>query len=435
MPVKIHAIGGTSGFFRAGDEILSIDGRPVEDQLDVLFLPAGEESAEYAVRRVDGRTARRRLRAETVAAADLRLEELRFRSCRSRCVFCFVDQMPGGLRQSLYAKDDDYRLSFLFGNYVTLADVSGEDIDRIVEYGLSPVYVSVHALDRDVRERLSGRPMRSDILRTMRRLARGGVTMHAQIVLVPGYNDGEVLERTVEGLFSLWPNVASTSIVPVGLTRHRRGLARLARPGAAMSGELVRVAESMRGRFAERTGGDPFLYLADEILLAANRRIPPAEWYGDFPQLSNGVGMARVFIDETARRAARLSRWRGNARLLLVTGKLGGRLFRRHIEPILAPLGPRIDVAPRVVTNRLFGSCVTVSGLLAGADIAAAAREADADRCLVLPPNVLNHEGRLLDESTPASLARELGRRVIAARQHFLEPGVIGRCGPRKGSR
>ena len=429
MPVKIHSVRGESGFFRAGDEVLSIDGRPVADQLDVIFLSADAPSAEWLVRRANGRTARRRLRASTVAAADIELEEMRFRQCGSRCVFCFVDQMPRGLRRSLYVKDDDYRLSFLFGNYVTLADVTDRDIDRIVEYGLSPVYVSVHAVDRDVRERLFGRPMKRDIIETMKRLADGGITMHAQIVLVPGYNDGDILSETVDGLFDLHPGVASVSIVPVGLTRHRRGLEPLRRPGAAECVKLIDFVDARRSRFARETNGDPLLYLADEIFLAAGAELPPTAWYGDFPQLSNGVGMSRLFIDETADRAARLARSGRRARLAPVTGKLGDRLYRRHIMPILEPLRPRIDVEPLVVRNRLFGSTVTVSGLLSGTDIASAAAEAGGRRCIVLPPNTVNHEGRLIDDETPRSLSRRLGRRVVVAQEHFLEPRVLSACG------
>jgi len=435
MTVRIQSVRGESGFFRAGDEIVSIDDTPVNDQLDVIFLPAQRPSAEWRLRRAGGRAVRRRLRAETVAAADLELEKMRFRRCRSRCVFCFVDQMPPGLRPSLYVKDDDYRLSFLFGNFVTLADVTNRDLERIVEYGLSPVYVSVHALDRDARERLFGRPMRRDIRRTLRRLADGGVTMHAQIVLVPGYNDGETLARTVDGLFDLHPGVASTAVVPVGLTRHRRGLVSLERPDAAACSRLVRFAAERRGRFSAATGGDPFLYLADEIFLAAGEEPPPSGWYGDFPQLANGVGMARRFIDETAARAARLSRNGRPVKLATVTGALGGNLFRRHIRPILDRIRPRFDIEPLVVRNRLFGSGVTVAGLLSGADIGSAALKMGGDRCIVISPDTVNHEGRFLDDETPRTLSRRIGRRVVVAREHFLERRVIAACGRGRGNR
>jgi NifB/MoaA-like Fe-S oxidoreductase len=202
MTVRIARIDGRSGFFRAGDEILSLGSRPVEDQLDLLFRTAGEGSARFTIRR-GTKTYTRRLTFDQFARACLVFEPLRFIRCGSNCTFCFMDQMPPGMRPSLYEKDDDYRLSFLFGNFITLNDVRDRDIERIIELHLSPIYVSVHAASRQVRERLFGRPMRRDVMKDLSRLARAGITMHAQIVLVPGINDGSVLHETVRRLFTL----------------------------------------------------------------------------------------------------------------------------------------------------------------------------------------------------------------------------------------
>ncbi len=429
MPVRILRVEGTSGFFRAGDEIVAIDGRPVADQLDAIFFASGEGRASFAVKRA-GRTRSRTIALSAFARARLVFEEMRFIRCRSRCVFCFMDQMPPGMRPSLYEKDDDYRLSFLYGNFVTLNDVTDGDLRRIVSLGLSPLYVSVHAVDRRVRERLFGRPMKRDIAKDLRRLARAGVTIHAQIVLVPGVNDGRSLDRTVAVLGALHPRCRSVAVVPVGLTAHRAGLPRLRRPTAAESRALVRWAERLGDRYRRITGGESFVHLADEIYLAAGRALPPAERYDGYPQLSNGVGMGRLFLEELRFDASRITGQGFPERApVVVTGDLGARFMRRYAAPLLARELP--GFSPRIlrVPNELFGRGVGVSGLLSGRDIIRAAKRArTGSRCLVVPPNALDHAGRFLDDLRPEDVARALGAPVIAARRTFLEPRVIRRC-------
>ncbi|HVO76734.1 MAG TPA: DUF512 domain-containing protein, partial [Candidatus Bathyarchaeia archaeon] len=307
MTVRIARIDGRTGFFRAGDEIVSLGSRPVEDQLDLLFRTAGEGSARFTIRR-GTRTYSRRLTFDQFARARLVFEPLRFIRCGSNCTFCFMDQMPPGMRPSLYEKDDDYRLSFLFGNFITLNDVRDRDIERIIELHLSPLYISVHAFSRRVRERLFGRPMRRDLMKDLSRLARAGITMHAQIVLVPGINDGSVLHETVRKLFTLYPACRSAAIVPVGLTKHRDGLAALRRITPSESRTVMAWADRERRREAPTTGAETFLHLADEFYLATNRKLPPSEAYGDFPQLSNGVGMCRRFLDRLERDVERVRR-------------------------------------------------------------------------------------------------------------------------------
>jgi putative radical SAM enzyme (TIGR03279 family) len=428
MPVRILRVEGVSGFFRPGDEIVSIDGRPVSDQLDAIFLAAGEGRTVFTVAR-GGRERSRTLSPGAFARARLVFEEMRFIRCRSRCVFCFMDQMPPGLRPSLYEKDDDYRLSFLYGNFVTLNDVTGRELGRIASLGLSPLFVSVHAVDRRVRERIFGRPMRRDIMSDLRRLARAGITIHAQIVLVPGVNDGASLDRTVAALGNLYPRCRSAAVVPVGVTAHRAGLPTLRRPAAAESRGLVQWAERLRARYRARTGGESFLHLADEIYLAAGRALPPDARYDGYPQLSNGVGMCRLFLEELRRDAARLGGGRRPRRTtVVVTGDLGARFIRRYAAPLLARELPGYPLRVLRVPNALFGRDVGVSGLLAGRDIIRAARrERVAAGCLVLPANAVNHAGRLIDDLRPADIGRAIGVPVIVARGTFLESNVIRR--------
>ncbi len=430
MTVRIERIDGKRGFFRPGDEILSIGTRAVEDQLDALFLTAGDGKARFAIRR-DGRSMSRTLPLAELSRQGAVFREMKFIRCRSKCIFCFMDQMPPGMRPSLYEKDDDFRLSFLFGNFITLNDLRDRDLARILDLRLSPLYVSVHAVRRSVRERLFGRPMRRDIMKDLRRLARGGIRMHAQIVLVPGVNDGAALRETVRELAALHPACLTAAIVPVGVTGHRAGLPLLRRPGVAESRALIDWAAREQERYRVRFGGERFLYLADEFYLAANRVLPPADAYGDFPQLSNGVGACRDFL---MRLAGDIERARPRAplkRITVATGALGARFLRRYAEPLLEEMRPPVSLRLVVVRNRLFGPSVTVSGLLCGRDIVRAARRSRISGCLVIPPNAVNHEGRFLDDLRAADIARELGVPVVVARSTFLENRVANQC--RKG--
>jgi putative radical SAM enzyme (TIGR03279 family) len=432
MTVRIARIDGASGFFKTGDEILSIGSRRVEDQLDVLFRTAGEGGARFTVRR-GTRMHTRFLTFAAFARARLVFDPMRFIRCGSNCIFCFMDQMPGGLRQSLYEKDDDYRLSFLFGNFITLNDASDRDIKRIIELALSPLYVSVHAASRNVRERLFARSMLRDVMKDLARLARGGITMHAQIVLVPGVNDGAVLRDTVRKLFALYPACRSVAIVPVGLTRHRDRLPRLHRVTVGQSRTLIDWAERERERCSRQTGGDPFLHLADEFYLATNRTLPPAETYGDYPQLANGVGMCRHFLEQLEADIARLKRRPpGKMSMTVVTGTLGAKFIRRYVTPLLREGLPSVSLRLLTVRSGLFGPSVGVSGLLSGRDILRSAqRSRTRARCLVIPPNAVNHEQLFLDDMRPSDIERELGVPVVVARTTFLEPRVIGRCNAR----
>lgn len=431
MTVRVDRIDGQPGFFRPGDEIVAIGARPIEDQLDALFFTAGDGRARFSVIR-DGRRRSRTLSFAEFARERIVFAEMRFIPCRSNCVFCFMDQMAPGMRPSLYEKDDDYRLSFLFGNFITLNDVRGRDLARIMELRLSPLYVSVHAVRKSVRERLFGRRMRRNIMDDLRRLARAGIVMHAQIVLVPGVNDGAVLRETVRELAALYPACRSIAIVPVGITRHRANLPPVRRVTAAESRALIDWAERHRDRMRKRTGGDCVLHLADEFYLAARRVLPPVDAYGDFSQLSNGVGSCRSFLIQLERDIERIERRANNLRSASVaTGVLGARFLRRYVLPLIEERLPSFSLRIIVVRNRLFGPSVTVSGLLSGGDIIRSARRNRIEGCLVIPPNAVNHEGRFIDDMNVRHLERELGIPVIVARSTFLEDRVATYC--RKG--
>jgi len=428
MTVRINRVDGKPGFFRPGDEILTIGSRPIEDQLDALFFTAGEGKARFTVRR-GGRLRARTLTFAAFARERIVFDAMRFIPCRSKCIFCFMDQMPAGMRPSLYEKDDDYRLSFLFGNFITLNDVRERDLARIIELRLSPLYVSVHAVRKSVRERLFGRPMRRSIVEDLHRLASAGIVMHAQIVLIPGINDGAALRETVRELAALYPACRSVAIVPVGVTKHRTGLPRLRRVTVAESRTLLDWAERERDRLKNRTGGDCVLHLADEFYLATNRTLPPTDEYGNFPQLSNGVGACRSFLIQLERDIERAKRRAKNPQCVTVaTGVLGAKFLRRYAAPLIAERLPSLSLRLLVVRNRLLGPAVTVSGLLSGGDIVRAAGRDRAAGCLVIPPNAVNHEGRFIDDMKVRDIQRELGIPVIVARSTFLENLVAKGC-------
>jgi putative radical SAM enzyme (TIGR03279 family) len=428
MPVKITDILGQEGFFRRGDKILSIDGKRIEDQLDLFYILSGRDAALFRIERESGKKIERKIRLSTFEKADPVFEEMRFTGCASRCIFCFVDQMPADMRESLYFKDDDYRLSFLFGNYITLNDIAEDEISRIINYNLSPIYVSVHATDIGIRKKIFGRQMRSNIMETLSKLSDGGVSIHTQVVIVPGVNDGRILRKTIENLFTLYPACRSLALVPVGLTSHRKGLPKIDMVSAALARELIDLAKEMNDIFRAETAGGDFVFASDELYLKAGRILPEAETYGGFEQLSNGVGMSRLFIDGIKTRIESLKR-RGvspKGSMTVVTGRLGKKLLSRYVLPLLSEALPDLTVNLVVVGNTTFGMSVSVSGLLSGADVRASLRRSGGpEGVLVLPPNSVNHEGRMIDDVLPSQLSREFGVEVVVPEENFLENIVL----------
>jgi len=375
------------------DDLLSINDHHLRDVIDVRFY-ASEPHLSLQARRA-GRTftveAERRYDEPLgLAFAKPTFDELR--RCNNHCEFCFVAQMPPGLRPSLYVKDDDYRHSFLFGSYVTLTNLSEADWQRIDEQRLSPLYVSVHATDPDLRRRVLHNPEAPDVMNQLERLADLGVEVHTQIVVQPGVNGGVHLDRSIAELADWHPSVRSISIVPVGLTKYHRGNCRV-----FTLEEMRRVFEQVTAwqkRLREQMGGN-FLYLSDEWYLRLDEDVPPVQAYNGMDLTENGVGLVRRFLD-------RVSQITFPPSYTLVTGTL--------FAPVLRSLTD-LNVIP--IVNHFFGETVTVAGLLTARDVIAQLQEPDLDEVMVLPPAMFGGpEGQSLDEMWPEDVAQALGRPV-----------------------
>lgn len=394
----------------AGDRLLAVNGQPLRDLIDYSYYTASNEELLLEIEKPDGELWELEAERQEGELLGLTFAAPAPARCANNCLFCFVHQLPKGLRKPLYVKDEDYRLSFLNGNYVTLANLKSSALNRIIEQRLSPLYISVHATNPDLREHLLGKSGIPRILEQLEMLAAARIVMHTQVVLCPGLNDGEELQRTVTELAALYPAVQSLAVVPLGLTAHRRKLPQLTPVDAGYARNFISIwqpqAESLRRKFRQ-----PFLFLADEFYLKAGLPFPPIKEYGDFPQIENGVGMVPLFMVEAARLLKGI-RPIGSFRATVVTGVSSFEFVR----DFLAQLGEKsgVEIVPLAVENRLFGPSITVSGLVVGKDISAALSGHDIGSCLLVPDVMLKEgEGLFLDDVSLGELERRIGRPVI----------------------
>jgi len=376
---------------REGTELLAVDGRELEDFLDWEFLTA-EERFLLHVRQPDGEEIEFDIERPLADPMGVSLEPARIRRCANRCDFCFVDGLPDGLREVLYIRDDDYRLSFRYGNFATLTNLKPRDVERIIEYRLSPLYVSVHATDPTVRRYLLRNPTAPEILPQLRGFAQHGIEFHTQVVMSPGVNDGEVLRQTLRELYRFGPAIIGCSVVPVGLTefsKHhlvREPTRDECRAAVALVEERAAIA------LAER--GSHWAFGADELYLRADLELPPAEIYDGFDQVENGVGAVRWLQQRIASQAGAIADWEGR-RVGVVTGTAMSRLMPMVLEPLARVTGARFELLP--VVNTLFGATVTTAGLLPGAAVQEALRgRRDLDLAL-LPGESVNDDGLFVD--------------------------------------
>jgi putative radical SAM enzyme (TIGR03279 family) len=384
---------------QVGTELMAVNGRELEDFLDWEFLTADEQFLLH-VRQPGGEEIEYDVERPLGEPIGVSLEAARIRRCANRCDFCFVDGLPDGLRDVLYIRDDDYRLSFRYGNFATLTNLKPKDIERIIEYRLSPLYVSVHATDPTVRRYLLRNPTAPDILPQLRQFASHGIEFHTQIVMSPGVNDGEVLRATLADLYDFGPAVLGCSVVPVGLTEYskhhlvREPTTEECRASIALVEERAAIALRERGRH--------WAFGADELYLRADVPLPPAEIYDGFEQVENGVGSVRWLQREVEQGLGRVPGLAGR-RVGVVTGTAMARLMPMVLGSLAEATGATFELIP--VVNSLFGASVTTAGLLPGTAIhQALAGRRDLDLAL-LPGESVNDDGLLMDSMAVALLA------------------------------
>lgn len=404
----------------AGEEILEVNGEPLLDPIDFQFRTAvfGEPVTIRTRTRTVGFV---REEYESFGAEFEPIEPL---VCDNDCVFCFVHQNPGHTRRSLRIKDEDYRLSFLFGNYLTLTNVGEEELERIIGQRLSPLYISVHATDPVLRTRMLGNETYDGLNSKLDRLTRAGIRLHCQIVLCPGWNDQRHLERTIADLAARFPGVQSVAVVPVGLTDHRENLPAIEPVTPDYARETIRQVELFQRRFDDRWQ-TPFVFLGDEFYILAGETIPPGDHYLEFPQIENGVGMVRSFLDEFEaqfegqfgeRFGGGLETRQGAGPDSVIPGIRGtvatGRLFHPFLEQCVGRLG--LDLQVVAVESRFWGSGINVAGLLTGSDfVSALGGRVHGDFLLIPSESMIGEDGLFLDDMKRVDLERELGVPVL----------------------
>lgn len=416
VEIENGSIGSKLGL-KAGDVLQTINHRPIRDLIDYKYYTS-DESLMFQIQRGE-KMLEIRIEKHPDEDLGLRLENIPFNSCKNSCIFCFIDQLPAGMRPPLYFKDEDYRLSFLQGTYITLTGISKEDLDRIREQQLSPLYISVHSTDPQLRRRMIRSRDAGELMARIEYLAQGKIELHTQVVLCPGINDGPHLERTVRDLSRFYPQVRSVAIVPVGLTRHRQGLYPLRGIDPPYARSIIEDLQPWQEDF-RRMFGETFLHLADEFYLLAGIDLPETPWYHDSPQIENGVGMVRRFLDTCSDRRGELPRKVDvPTKVTVVTGRLGCRLLDDEVLPAM-PRVENLHVRTAAVENRFFGESVTVSGLLTGEDIVRTLKDVRENGVVMLPPNCVNEDGLLLDDMTVDELERRLRRRVVVGSYDFI---------------
>ena len=398
-----------------GDRLLEVNGEAVQDIIDLSFALA-EEEIKLLIERSSGEQELIVFEKEYDEDLGLEFESAVFdnvRHCANHCIFCFVDQMPAGLRDSLYIKDDDYRLSFLYGNFITLTNLIARDLRRISQLHLSPLYVSVHTTNGELRKQMLGSKQAGNIMEQLNELVKKDIELHTQVVLCPGFNDGSELEKTISDLYAMHPAVVSLAIVPVGLTRYRDNCQPLTTFSPAAAADVIKLVHKWQQKCRQENQLS-FVYLADEFYLAAGQEIPSYELYDDFPQLENGIGLVRSFLADWEQEEVSLAGYREPHYIDIVCGVSAEKIF----SPLLAEFRiPNLTIRIIAVENTFFGRNVTVTGLLTGGDILEALQKLPGPRSAVIIPGVALRKGEyvFLDNMTPDHIAAKLNVPVRAA--------------------
>lgn len=394
------------------DVIVSFDGEKAKDMLDVAYFDSQSEFSVTVLRGDKEKTFHVKKDAYVPMGWDFYEQcYIEPRWCANKCVFCFVDQLPKGQRPTLYVKDDDWRLSFVSGNYVTLTNISDQEVERIISKKFSPLYVSVHATDDTIRRMLLGNPKARSIMQLLKTFADGGITMHTQVVMCPDLNDGKVLEQTLNDLYSLYPAVKNLSVVPVGLTKHRDNLCKIQPVSEQVAKDTINLVETFDKKCFDQYG-EHFAYCSDEMYLYAKIDVPNCDFYGDFDQLENGVGLiadTRYQFDLAFADSVKAK----NGSFTIVTGVSATPIMKELIAKAQAK-HPQLQANVVTVVNKFFGETVTVAGLVVGQDIVSTLQnESNVGDTLLLPRVMLREiEDVFLDGMTLAELKKITGKKI-----------------------
>ena len=413
MAVRIKSVEDRSPAFRAGikegETLVSVNGHPIADVLDYDFYTAESTLALVLEDAGERRTVTLKKGRYTPLGLDFETYLMdKQKRCANNCVFCFIDQLPKGMRESLYFKDDDVRLSFLLGNYVTMTNFSQRDVERIVEMRISPINISVHTTDPELRVRMLGNKNAGRCLEYIDIFKNAGIRMNAQIVICPGFNDGDALESTLHDLVARAPEVESIALVPVGLTAHREGLCHLDPVTRDNARDIIARAEKWSAIAREYTG-EKRIYVADEIYIKAEIPIPDAESYGDFPQLENGVGMIALLRRKFAEAMEDREAEAVSSDLAIATGEAAAPFIRELAEKAMKKY-PGLVCRVYQIKNEFFGGGVTVAGLLTGRDLKNQLQGKPLGRRLLIVRDMLRSgEDVFLDDVTTGELSKELG--------------------------
>ena len=391
--VRHRSLAEAVGIF-PGERLVSVNGVHVKDIIELSYCLTEEVvELELEGNYVNTRT----VRIEKLPDEDIGLEFDtavfdKVRTCYNNCKFCFVEQMIPGMRPGLYVRDDDYRLSFLYGNFVTLTNMKEEDYERIISTHMSPLYVSVHCTDPEMRCELMHNRFAGDILDKLKRLIAAGIEVHTQIVCCPGYNDGEILAKSFQELYALHPGVLTMAVVPVGMTKHREHLPKL-RPFAKEEAQAIVKEVTKWQRRCRRETGSTFIYLGDEFYLLADMELPKTAWYDGFPQLENGIGLTRSFTDEWTQTLKTLRTAKAAEEAVIPVGEGGYKILAPLLEKLNKTYGSNHSFLP--IKNEFFGGYVNVTGLITAGDLL---KQLPKNKRVILPSVLLNSDQLFLDD-------------------------------------
>ncbi len=391
----------------AGDQLISIAGESIIDQIDYQALTANRRF-DMVVCKAGGREVTLHVRKQDWEPLGVTLDQTIVsspRPCKNHCIFCFIDQMPPGMRKTLYVKDDDWRLSLMMGNYITMTNIDDGELDRIIRRKVSPLYISVHCTDPEMRVKMLRNPRAAQIMDNLRTLKAHGIRFHCQIVLCPGWNDGDILMKSIRELAELTPAAQSIALVPIGLTKHREGLPCIKPYDGQMAKELIESVRPLQEKFLKETG-TRFVFPADEFYCLSGLPIPEDEEYEDYPQIENGVGMLRMFETDLQYAAEDFPVEETPPRRLCIATGTSIAPFLQRLADRYAPKGTTVEVRP--INNRFFGESVTVAGLVTGGDLVEQCKDVQADEILIVR-SMIRAEGDLfLDNMTVEEVRRAL---------------------------